>query len=61
MELSHRDVQVLERASADLAEALEPYPEVADIDDGFSPGKHQLDFRITPEGRSLGLTSQEVV
>ncbi len=60
VELSHRDVQVLERASADLAEALAPYPEVADIDDGFSPGKYQLDFRITPEGRSLGLTSQEV-
>jgi multidrug efflux pump subunit AcrB len=60
VELSHRDVQVLERASADLAEALAPYPEVADIDDGFSPGKYQLDFRITPAGRSLGLTSQEV-
>jgi multidrug efflux pump subunit AcrB len=60
VELSHRDVPVLERASADLAEALAPYPEVADIDDGFSPGKHQLDFRMTPEGRSLGLTSQEV-
>jgi multidrug efflux pump subunit AcrB len=60
VELSHRDVQVLEQASADLAEALAPYPEVADIDDGFSPGKYQLDFRITPAGRSLGLTSQEV-
>jgi multidrug efflux pump subunit AcrB len=60
VELSHRDVRVLERASADLAEALAPYPEVADIDDGFSPGKHQLDFRMTPDGRSLGLTSQEV-
>ena len=60
VELSHRDVPVLERASTDLAEALAPYPEVTDIDDGFSPGKHQLDFRMTPEGRSLGLTSQEV-
>jgi multidrug efflux pump subunit AcrB len=60
LELSHRDVRVLERASADLAEALAFYPEAVDIDDGFSPGKHQLDFRITPDGRSLGLTSQEV-
>ncbi|MGD8987696.1 MAG: efflux RND transporter permease subunit [Syntrophobacterales bacterium] len=60
VELSHRDVRVLEKASSDLAEALAFYPEVEDIDDGFSPGKQQLDFRITPEGRSLGLTSQEV-
>ncbi len=60
VELSHRDVRVLERASAELAEALAFYPEAVDIDDGFSPGKHQLDFQITPEGRSLGLTSQEV-
>ncbi|MEJ2363384.1 MAG: efflux RND transporter permease subunit [Deltaproteobacteria bacterium] len=60
IELSHRDVSVLERASGELAEALAFYPEAVDIDDGFSPGKHQLDFQITPEGRSLGLTSQEV-
>ncbi|UCG14318.1 MAG: efflux RND transporter permease subunit [Deltaproteobacteria bacterium] len=60
VELSHRDVRVLERASADLAAALAFYPEAEDIDDGFSPGKQQLDFRITPEGRSLGLTSEEV-
>ncbi len=60
VELSHRDVRILERASADLAEALAFYPEAEDIDDGYSPGKQQLDFRITPEGRSLGLTSQEV-
>jgi len=60
VELSHRDVRVLERASGELAEAMAFYPEAVDIDDGFSPGKHQLDFQITPEGRSLGLTSQEV-
>jgi len=60
VELSHRDVRVLERASAELAQAMAFYPEAEDIDDGFSPGKQQLDFRITPEGRSLGLTSQEV-
>ena len=60
VELSHRDIRVLERASGELAEAMAFYPEAVDIDDGFSPGKHQLDFRITPEGRSLGLTSQEV-
>lgn len=60
VELSHRDVRVLEKASMELADAISFYPEALDIDDGFSPGKQQLDFQITPEGRSLGLTSQEV-
>jgi multidrug efflux pump subunit AcrB len=60
VELSHRDVRVLEKAGGELAEALSFYPEIQDIDDGFSPGKQQIDFKITPEGRSLGLTSQDV-
>ncbi len=60
VELSHRNIEVLERASAELADALAYYPEVMDIDDGFSPGKQQIDFKIRPEGESLGLTSREV-
>ncbi|UCF91264.1 MAG: efflux RND transporter permease subunit [Desulfobacterales bacterium] len=59
-ELSHRRIDVLEKASAELAEALGFFPNVTDIDDGFSPGKQQIDFQIKPEGRSLGLRSQEV-
>jgi len=60
VELSHRDIGVLERASAALAEQLSEFPNVKDIDDGYTPGKEQLDFRLKPEGRSLGLTSREV-
>jgi len=60
IELSHRNLSVLELASADLAEALGYFPKVKDINDGFSPGKQQVDFTIRPEGRSLGLTAQEV-
>ncbi|WP_147820605.1 efflux RND transporter permease subunit [Salidesulfovibrio onnuriiensis] len=59
-ELSHSDVTTLEAAAADLAESLALYPGVKDVDDGFSPGKEQLDFKITPAGNSLGLTAQEV-
>ena len=55
VELSHRRIDVLEKASAELAEALGFFPNVTDIDDGFSPGKQQIDFQIKPEGRSLGL------
>jgi Cation/multidrug efflux pump len=36
------------------------YAQTSDVDDGFSAGKMQLDFNIRPEGRSLGLTSQDV-
>jgi multidrug efflux pump subunit AcrB len=60
VELSHRRIDVLEKASTELAAALGFFPNVTDIDDGFSPGKQQIDFQIKPEGRSLGLRSQEV-
>ncbi len=60
IELSHRSTHILEKAGEDLARELGSYAQVSDIDDGFSAGKIQLDFRIRPEGRSLGLTSEDV-
>ena len=60
IELNHRDIDVLERASKQLADALRAYPIVNDVDDGFSAGKEQLDFSLLPEGKSLGLTAQNV-
>ena len=60
VELSHRDVEVLDRASERLAAALEQFPNTSDVDDGYSPGKPQLDLRLRPEARSLGLSSADV-
>ncbi|VGO13418.1 Swarming motility protein SwrC [Pontiella desulfatans] len=60
VDLSHRDMNVLEQASKDVAARLSEYPMTRDIDDGFTPGKPQIDFSIKPEGRSLGLTSREI-
>ncbi len=60
VELSHQDMQILEKASAELAAALAFYPTVIDVDDGFAPGKQQIDFRIRPEARSLNLSAKEV-
>jgi multidrug efflux pump subunit AcrB len=60
VELSHKDIGILEKAAADVADALGFFPIVKDIDDGFAPGKQQIDFRIKPEARSLGLRSKEV-
>jgi multidrug efflux pump subunit AcrB len=60
IELNHRNLDVLQRASRELAEGLEAYPLVTDVDDGFTPGKEQLDFTLLPEGKSLGFTAREV-
>jgi multidrug efflux pump subunit AcrB len=60
LELSHRDISILEQAGAALAERLAEFPNVKDINDGRALGKQQLDFRITPAGQSLGLTGSEV-
>ena len=60
IELSHRDMEVLEKASARLARSLEGYEGIIDVDDGFALGKPQRDFTILPTGRSLGLTPAEI-
>ncbi len=60
VELSHQDMRVLERASAELARALSYYPSVVDVDDGFAPGKRQIDFKVLPAARSLGLTATDI-
>jgi len=60
VELAHRDIDVLDRASEKLAGILSEFPNIEDIDDGYTPGKQQLDFTIRPEGESLGLTAYQV-
>jgi multidrug efflux pump subunit AcrB len=60
VELSHRDIAVLDQASAALAAQLDEFANVKDVDDGYTPGKQQFDFRIKPEGQSLGLTAREI-
>lgn len=60
IELSHRSTEVLEAASRDVALALQSFPIVSAINDGFQKGKVQLDITLRPEARSLGLTSSGV-
>ncbi|MFW5740031.1 MAG: efflux RND transporter permease subunit, partial [Myxococcota bacterium] len=59
-ELRHPDLEVLDEAGRKLAAALNDYDGVKDIDDGFTWGKQQLDFQLTPEGRSLGITERDM-
>ena len=60
IELAHRDLEVLEAASTQLAGALTTFAGVRDVDDGFSDGKPQLDFKLKPLASSLGLTATDV-
>lgn len=57
MQLSHKNIEVLEAAGASLAMELSTYAGVKDINDGFERGKPQIDFTLKPESSALGLTS----
>ena len=60
VELQHRDTKELKKASAELAKALRFFSIVFDIDDGFTPGKDQFDFKLKPAGYQLGLNPMDV-
>lgn len=56
VDLSHSNIDVLERASQEFVRRLEEYNSSRDVNDSYEPGKAQLDFKLRPEGRFLGLT-----
>ena len=51
---------ILEQAAATLAEEIQKIEGTRDVDDGFYPGKEQLDLKLKPEARSLGLTERSM-
>jgi len=57
IEMSHRDINILNKACEKLAKSLLLYPQVTDVDDGVQKGKTQIDIKITPEGERLGLSA----
>ncbi|HET8737222.1 MAG TPA: efflux RND transporter permease subunit, partial [Pricia sp.] len=60
VDLSHSDIAVLERASKAFLERMEAFENTRDVNDNYNKGKMQYDFKLLPEGRNLGLTSNEV-
>lgn len=60
VDLSHTDIDVLERASTAFLERMKNFENTRDVNDNYNKGKMQYDFKLLPEGRSLGLTSNEV-
>jgi multidrug efflux pump subunit AcrB len=60
IELTHRDVDELNRASKRMEEIYEEYENIKDVRNSFLPGKQQLSFSIKDAGRRLGLTSRDI-
>ncbi|MDX1617950.1 MAG: efflux RND transporter permease subunit [Balneolaceae bacterium] len=60
VDLSHSDIDVLERASQVFLERVESFEATRDVNDNYDRGKTQFDFRLLPEGRKLGLTPSDV-
>ncbi|MCB9786853.1 MAG: efflux RND transporter permease subunit [Deltaproteobacteria bacterium] len=60
VQLSHRDVAVLEQAATELAGKLRSYAGVYDLDTGFSEGKPQLDLTLTPLAEASGVTATDI-
>jgi len=60
VDLSHPDPAVLETAFRAFKKELEGYEATRDVSDNYNKGKDQLDLRLRPEGRALGLTAEDV-
>ncbi|ASV29310.1 efflux RND transporter permease subunit [Maribacter cobaltidurans] len=60
VDLSHSDIDVLERASASFVERMKAFSNTRDVTDNYNKGKLQYDFKLLPQGRNLGLTSDEI-
>ncbi|MCM8567975.1 efflux RND transporter permease subunit [Gramella jeungdoensis] len=60
VDLSHSDIDVLEKASNAFLKRMEKFENTRDISDNYNKGKLQFDFKLLPEGRNLGFTSSQV-
>ena len=60
VDLSHSDISVLAKASDAFVERVERFEASRDVSDNYNRGKAQYDFKLLPEGRRLGLTSEDV-
>ena len=58
--LTGDDIAVLKNASLELQEAMRGLPGVSQVRDDTPYGKVQIAFELTPLGRALGLSTEEV-
>lgn len=60
VDLSHSNIDVLERASEAFLREAERFETSRDVNDDYNKGKTQFDFKLRPEARNLGLTSTAI-
>ena len=60
VDVSHADIEVLEKASQAFLERSKAFENTRDVNDNYNKGKLQYDFKLLPEGRNLGFTPTEV-
>ena len=60
VDLSHPQIEALNKASTDLVEALETYDVTSDVNDSWERGAARLDFTLNESGEALGLTPETV-
>jgi multidrug efflux pump subunit AcrB len=60
VDLSHSDIDVLEKASESFVQRVESFNATRDVSDNYNRGKTQYDFQLLPEGRKMGLTPSMV-
>lgn len=60
IDLSHSDIEVLEMASRTFLQRVSLFEGAVNLSDNYERGKTQFDFRLLPEGKTLGLTPANV-
>ena len=60
VDISHSNIDVLAKASEKFFNQMETFEATRDVNDNYNKGKAQLDFKLLPEGRNLGLTPSMV-
>jgi len=60
VQLAHEDFAVLDEAAERLKTAIAGYPGTSDITDNYTLGKQEVMLRLKPEGRTLGLTEEDL-
>lgn len=58
--LSHNNHELLIAAADELKAELNGYPGVFDVEDSFLPGKKEMQLKLKPAARSLGLTLNDL-
>ena len=60
VDLSHSDIDVLEKATSAFVERVNAFANTRDVNDNYDRGKTQFDFKLLPKGRALGLTDDNL-